>query len=105
MGFFEAQPGASPPIPWWSGAPQSEKTLRVDVDRDPDAAARFWRARHPGAQVGLQIDLPLRLDQKADAVAAADERDRGFGGPQHHDASRRVGDAGKAAGVLLGLGA
>src|SRR3954453_23428339 len=104
MGFFRAQPDAP------SGASmtlrrcaRSQKALRIDVDRDLDAAARFRGAGHPGAQVRLKIDLPLRLDEQADAVAAADERERGFGGAEHHDAKRRMGDAGEPAGLLLGL--
>src|SRR4051812_4736227 len=44
-----------------------QEALRVDVDRDLDAAAGFRRARHPGPQVGLEVDLALGLDQQAEA--------------------------------------
>ena len=104
MGFFRAQPDAR------SGASMTlrrcgaiTKALRIDVDRDPDAAARLGARAIQARRYALQVDLPLRLDEQADAVAAADERERRFGGAEHHDAARRIGDARQGAGVLLGL--
>src|SRR5688500_5943221 len=63
-----------------------QEALRVDVDGDLGAAARFRRARHPAAQVGLQVDLALRLDEQAEAIAAADQHDGRLGRAEHRHA-------------------
>lgn len=57
-----------------------QKTLRIDIDPDPEIAPDFRPAGEPVAQVALEVDLALGLDQEAETVAAAHQRQGRLGG-------------------------
>src|ERR1700689_1115750 len=69
----------------------SKKTLRIDVDRNPDPAARFRRGGQHGAQETLQIGRARRLGGKPEPMAFA------------HDRNRRLGRSEQDNFVLLAL--
>ena len=62
-----------------------EKALRVDVDRNADAAARFGRCGQHGAQESLQIGGPGRLGGEAETMAFAHDRDWRLGRAEQDD--------------------
>jgi len=72
----------------------SEETLRVDIDRDPDPAARGRGGGEERAQKTLQVGRARRLGGEAKAVALAQDGDRRLGGAEQRDlvALRDYGD-------------
>ena len=82
-----------------------KKALRVDVDLHPDRAALLRAGGEHGADEALHVRTPLALHQQAEAVAAADQRQRRLGRPEHvHVAGRRRGAA-QAARMRFRVGA
>src|SRR5580698_394443 len=63
----------------------SQKTLRVDVDVEFDAPLRLRRVRKPFAQISREIETSRRLDQEAQAMAAAHQSKRCVGGAEYAD--------------------
>ena len=65
-----------------SGYDASQKTLRIDIDIELDRAVLLRRRRKPLAQVGREIEITRRFDQQAEAMPAAHQRERRFGGAE-----------------------
>ena len=61
------------------------EALRVDVDRDADAAARRRGGGEQRAQEALQVGAARRLHRETEAVAAAQHRDRRLGRAEQRD--------------------
>src|SRR5580704_17206527 len=92
-----------------SGLRPSQKTLRIDIDIELDRTVLLRRRREPLPQIGREIEIARRLDQQPEAMPAADQRERRFGGAE--DAHLVLGwrGAGESArmslgGVLIGAG-
>src|SRR5258705_518408 len=81
-----------------------QKALRIDIPLQPQVALRFRRRAEPVAQIGREIEAARRLHQQPEAVAAAHDRERRLGWPQHaHRLVVRRG-AREAARKSLGAG-
>src|SRR5436309_2408156 len=86
-----------------------QKALRIDVNFERNFTRGFRRRRHPGAQIGREIERARRFHQDTKAVATADERERRFGGTEHPRrvrARRRLRETARMGlrGVLVGAG-
>ena len=60
-----------------------QKTLRIDVDIELDRALGLRRGGEPFAQISREIESARRFDQQAQAVTAAHQSKRRFGGAEH----------------------
>src|SRR6187402_709726 len=80
-----------------------QEALRVDVDLHPHRAALFWPFGQHGADEALDVGPPLALDKQAEAVAAAEQGQRRFGGAEHEQITGLRRRAAQAARMALGL--
>ena len=64
------------------GTPAAARRLERVLTSDPAMGVR--RHGKPGAEVGLHVGAPRRLDEQAKAVAAAHHRERRLGRPKDH---------------------
>src|ERR1700733_3522647 len=81
-----------------------QKTLRIDVDIELDGAAPLRRLGEEPPQIGREIVIARRFQEKPHAVAAANERERRFGrAEQAHAVLGVLVDRGRAR-QLAGIG-
>ncbi len=73
----------------------------IDVDLELEVALPFGRDREPSAQVVGEIEAARRLQQDAKPMAAAHDRQRGFGGAEHAHLVGARRNGGEAAGIAF----